>query len=480
MSILLPPVPILPLKVPLRASAANLFNPANQRPASILAQFDWAGDYFAGNANPDVNVLCSMQGGGNTLNSIDIIRSVKIDNTGNPFPVYVYFIDTTDTIVAPPNTVVWEPVVTNARTANVILLGATDNVGLTKVYFCNFFVPPYINAEIAQAVDLRLASPQIVFGGLSLGAGQIVASGQSYTGGALAISGGGGGSGAAAHGILDAFGRFTGVVIDTPGANYRGPVTLTATASHAARANWTGSSGTNYGTGNIVSYGGTEWIRSGGFIYGQGSAPAWVGGENAGAQVSRGGNNYTALVNTQGAPPPSFQWALSNPAPPPSDGGWTNSGGAGGRTAVFSVTMNAGAGEIILNPTYAPPALGDQIQQSSYTLSNTLLAVDNLFGSPYPAGFIYLTSENMYAYANAGATILIIWELVSLDGIVIDTYDWNVQAISAFVPILLRTNSGMNVKLDATKQWRLLATALPGSGASVSINHRWTYTYSLK
>lgn len=165
MAIRLPGVAISNLKRPITNAPISLLNVAKVAPRSILAQFNWVADYGASTAKPNVNVLVSMQGGQAQL-PIDAIRSVKIDNLGNPCPVYVYFLDTKDTIVAPPNTLVWEPVVTNSQIANVILEGATDGtVGNTNVYFCNVVVPPFVNAEIAQAVALWKASATVSRGG---------------------------------------------------------------------------------------------------------------------------------------------------------------------------------------------------------------------------------------------------------------------------------------------------------------------------
>lgn len=168
MSISLPTVAITPLRTPVRNMAAALLNPAQVPPRSIMAAFDWVNEYGGSTSNPNVNVLVGMEAGGAQM-PVDIIRSVKIDNLGNSFPVYVYFLDTTDTIVAPPNTIVWEPVVTNAKIANVICTGIVNGVrATTKVYFCNFFVPPYVNPEQSQSAPLLIASPN---GGGQLGSG---------------------------------------------------------------------------------------------------------------------------------------------------------------------------------------------------------------------------------------------------------------------------------------------------------------------
>lgn len=161
MSIVLPQVAISNLVAPIRNVPVGLLKAPAVAPRSLVATFNWKTDYGAGTNKPNVNVLVGMQGGGAQL-PIDQIRSVKIDNLGNDFPVYVFFLDSTDTIVAPPNTVVWEPVVTNQALANVVMLGATDaGLGQTRVYFCNIVVPPYVDAEIDQAVALWKASASI-------------------------------------------------------------------------------------------------------------------------------------------------------------------------------------------------------------------------------------------------------------------------------------------------------------------------------
>lgn len=139
---------------------ASLLNPASIKPAAVFVQIGWA-SYGGGSAKPDVNVLVNVSVGG-PRQPIDIIRSVKIDNLGNPNPVYVYFTDTADTIVAPPNTIVWEPVVTNQKVANVICLGMTDGAtGNSTIYFTNFMISPYVDREVDQALSLYRGSTVI-------------------------------------------------------------------------------------------------------------------------------------------------------------------------------------------------------------------------------------------------------------------------------------------------------------------------------
>ena len=161
MSIVFPPTATSNLAQPLIKGAVSLLNPATIQPTSVVAKFNWQNDYSAGSANPDVNILVNIAMAGGAQQALDQIRSVKIDNLGNSAPVYVTFIDTGDTIVAPPNTAVWENVVTNQKIANVILLGADNTVSNTAVFFTNFIVPNYVDAEISQAVALWKASATI-------------------------------------------------------------------------------------------------------------------------------------------------------------------------------------------------------------------------------------------------------------------------------------------------------------------------------
>jgi len=133
----------------------------NLPPTAVTVSIPWI-DYGASSSNPNILVnVNSMQFQG-PRQSIDRIVSVRIDNLGNPVPVYVYFPDTAYTVVAPPFTVVWEWVQTGQFSAQIIGEGfATGQVGNTIVYFCNFFVPPSVNYEFEQSAALYLASATI-------------------------------------------------------------------------------------------------------------------------------------------------------------------------------------------------------------------------------------------------------------------------------------------------------------------------------
>jgi hypothetical protein len=133
-------------------------------PPSILeVTLDWS-TFGASSINPNVGVDVSMPVGG-PRQTLDSIRSVRIDNTGNNVPVYVQFPDIPYVVVAPPNTVIWEPVETGQFTALIYGLGFTSGqIGITAVYFCNFSVAPLVNSELSSQSTLFKASPIITRG----------------------------------------------------------------------------------------------------------------------------------------------------------------------------------------------------------------------------------------------------------------------------------------------------------------------------
>jgi hypothetical protein len=422
-SISFPATAISNLIQPLRPSMSAILSKPSVSPRSVVATFNWMADYGAGSVNPNVNVLVNIIGApGGAQQAIDNIRSVKIDNTGNSYPVYVQFLDTTDTIVAPPNTMVWEPVVTNQRIANVILLGAqTAGLGSTRVYFCNFFVPPYVNAEIAQAVDLALASPVIgLTNGLKLVGANVLLPGDFYNNGNLTVSGGGGT--ATAHGILNDLGQFTSVVIDTTNALFTGPPTFTPTGGQTPPPAW--NFPVSYVVGNLTAY---------------------------------ANNIYICIANI-----------VNGLNPPPNDPThWQFTGLSGAPTAAtFQAQLST---PIVATPindvTYAPISLGDQSANYIDKVTGVGVFRNNLFGTPYGQGFIYLraidvrllnnpNAENVWAMQNALAAVL---------------YNFDVTT----GPQQLLNLGGGNIKLDATQAWQLKNITF---NANYTVSHGFTWT----
>lgn len=138
-------------------------------PSCVALAFDWAKDYGASTAKPNIAVSVNIGGGGTTRQKLDNVRSVRIDNLGNPVPVYVNFPDTNYTVVAPPNSIVRENVETGQFSAFIYAEGfTTGQTGLTAVYFYNYPSPPFLDTEINQTVDLWRASASISRGGTIL------------------------------------------------------------------------------------------------------------------------------------------------------------------------------------------------------------------------------------------------------------------------------------------------------------------------
>lgn len=151
------------LRSPIQSKDIDYLLPRVMTPVAAVINITWS-DYSAGittagvtKTNVNVNVFC--QGAG-PRPIIDKITSVKIDNTGNGVPVYVSFPDTTDVITCGPNTIVWEPVITNGLVANIIGEGFTsqNNGGATRVSFTNVVIAPYVNSEQTQSIALSLVS----------------------------------------------------------------------------------------------------------------------------------------------------------------------------------------------------------------------------------------------------------------------------------------------------------------------------------
>lgn len=133
-------------------------------PTTIAAIFDWAANYGAGTSKPNVAVPVNITTSA-PRQLLDTILSCRIDNLGNPVPVYVFFPDTGFTIVAPPNSVVRENVETGNLNAIVIGEGFTTNqVGVTSVYFYNYRNTSFLDIELDQSLALWKASATITRG----------------------------------------------------------------------------------------------------------------------------------------------------------------------------------------------------------------------------------------------------------------------------------------------------------------------------
>lgn len=116
--------------------------------------------YGASTSVPNINVLVSLENP--VCKALDQIRSVYIDNLNSSIPVYVYFPDTGTTIVAKPNSEGWYQAFTNAKVFWVIGIGfLTGDIPQTLVTVSNLALPPLVNTELDQSVNLWKASPLI-------------------------------------------------------------------------------------------------------------------------------------------------------------------------------------------------------------------------------------------------------------------------------------------------------------------------------
>jgi hypothetical protein len=151
----------LPVKLP-----AGVAYPSNRVPPSVCpVTIDWNVYWqLSGNAN-NVAVELNLQAASVQASILDRIASVKIDNTGSPNSVYVQFPDTGDVINCPPNCSVTYPCLTNLLSPTIIALGLTPGfIPTTRIFFYNINLPPSVDYEVNQTVELWKASPTITRG----------------------------------------------------------------------------------------------------------------------------------------------------------------------------------------------------------------------------------------------------------------------------------------------------------------------------
>lgn len=416
---------------------------------------------------------------------LDQIKSVYIDNSGNPVPIYVFFPDTQFTAVAQPYSAGWYPVFTNFFKVLVVGLGfTTAQPAQTRVFLTNTVVAPYTDAALQTVLPYNLASLSIG-GGAGIATITPITNGQDYNNGNLSISGGGG-SGATAHGVLDQFGRFTQVIVDTPGTGYTGLPVIMPTGGQTLPPAYTG---TTYFPGNHVSFNGIEYIWPGsGFSTGtiHTNSGIWQGGAGGtgyatGAQVIYTTSQtfvYECISNISppALPPPNdtVHWRVVGPLTPDGGAPWINSGTAPGTTASFTSTLTSVARPIV-SSGLALPTLGDQAQQ--------VIDVDggggirsNLWGTPFSQGFIYLKSINVKVLRCSAGVLE--WNISDPAGYVIFTFEFNNTGgnlmIGSFEVLNLQ---GMNAKLDATQTWQI--QDISHTAGDNLISHAWAWTYSL-
>lgn len=147
-----------PVTLPQGASKPPNFFPPSVVPVTI----DWNVYWQILHNVSNVGVNCNLQAASVMASILDRIASVKIDNTGSPNSVYVVFDDTKDVIACPPNAAVTFPCLTNLLQATVYIEGLTPGfIPTTRIFFYNIVLPPSVDYEVNQSINLQKASPSI-------------------------------------------------------------------------------------------------------------------------------------------------------------------------------------------------------------------------------------------------------------------------------------------------------------------------------
>lgn len=412
------------------------FRDGGRTAQSVLAQIKWntynVGFQPLGTANPQFNVTVDLNNAAsNQVSQLWYVQSIYIDNDGCAFPVYVYFPDTGYAVSCPPNSSGWFKAFTIARRAWIVGLGISNldiqNAAVTNVFFTDALSVPYVDPEQATAVEYGIASQTINIGAGSGGALLSITpvlAGSGYNIGNLTITGGGG-SAATAHGTLDAFGRFTSVQLTAPGAGFSGPPVITPTGGQGSIAAW---SNQVYAVGSFVAFGGQ---------YFECIAPGFGGVQ----------------------------------PPPPNSSFWQSTGIASNAPASFTAAATPISGGSTLNNSaqYGARALGDQATCVVDTIGVTGVFRDNLFGTPYGQGFIYLT--NIHVVAVSGASDCL-WQLEDSNNNGIYFFDANTNPGTVLISL-----QGMNQRLPATSTYRLRCTTDVGPTFPV-IQTSYAFTFA--
>jgi hypothetical protein len=441
----------------------------------VPLSFNWAA-YGAGNNNQNILVPMNFSSApGQVRQMLTSIKSVYIDNTGSAVPVYVQCTDTLWTVVCQGFSAGWYPLFTNAFTLNIAALGFTNqNVASARVTIINTAPYPYTDVGYQAVLNQNLSSPTIG-GGAGIAAIVPTPGSNSYNNGNLSIVGGGGNA-AAAVGILDQWGQFVGVDVEDEGVEFTGTPVITATGGQTIPAVFNPAS--TYTPLSIVTYGAYLFQWGGGPNSNQGldivcNAATYNSGVSylVNQQVLYGADNYQRTAFNPGvigvSPVESTLYWTHVGQPVPTGTGWIASGLVAGATASFSATLTPQVNQIV-SPGYAIPALGDQASSYEDLVTGGGQFRQNLFGSPYNSGFIYLTHIYI-AVAGISSNSITVWQIVDVAGTVLFT-----MATTTAQTVLEIQKA--NIKIDATQNWTLNCTTLGGHLTPVLHNFVWTYS----
>jgi hypothetical protein len=121
-----------------------------------------------------------------------------------------------------------------------------------------------------------------------------------------------------------------------------------------------------------------------------------------------------------------------------------------------------------ITPGFGPPALGDQLYSNSATgtfAAGTTILFNNVFGSPYASGFIYLTSIDWTFNASAIAATSWSLALQAVSGQSLWNFNFGSGVNAQFTGVTahLVQMGSMNLRIDATQTWQIKLVATGGS-----------------
>lgn len=130
-------------RAPLLGQPSRFNAPIAGELRTVPVSIQWS-EYFTG--DPGAAVLCDVGlSSGASRQPLDAIRSVIIDNTFSPVPVYVYFGDTQTTIPCPPNSYLVAPATTGQFRFTVFIEGLSASIQpYTVVHVTNDKLPPIL------------------------------------------------------------------------------------------------------------------------------------------------------------------------------------------------------------------------------------------------------------------------------------------------------------------------------------------------
>lgn len=138
-------IPAVPFIGQPYAQSIATCTPRDGKPRTVKIAIDWS-LYGVTGETKEMGVSVNLLGQA-VETPLDKIRSVYIDNTFSPSPIFVFFPDTQFTLVAPAGAVVCAPVFTNVQNALIFAQDfITGQIPKTTVHFSNvhlegFFIP---------------------------------------------------------------------------------------------------------------------------------------------------------------------------------------------------------------------------------------------------------------------------------------------------------------------------------------------------